>query len=507
MDIEQAKGQIADALRAYLARDALGNYRIPAVRQRPILLMGPPGIGKTQIMAQIAAEAGVGLVSYTMTHHTRQSAMGLPFLEERVYDGTAHTVTRYTMSEILASVHELMERTGIREGILFLDEINCVSETMAPMMLQFLQCKTFGNQPLPEGWLIVAAGNPPEYNRSVRDFDVVTLDRVRRIDVEPDFGVWKSYALRKGIHGAVVSYLEIRGEHFYKVEESADGPRAATARGWEDLSELIGVYEDLGLRVDQDVIGQYIQVPEIARGLAGYLDLYYKYQRAYGVGSVLEGRWEAVTAITLREAPFDERVAVLGLLISRLGAMAREVWRQDALTEALHEALTEVRDRIADEGAGALLDRIVRERRGRLTAERESGRLDTERRDLLQRTAATLETYRGRLREAGTDADPEAAMGSLRDWYAGEVDRRERLGTETGAAFGHAFRFLEEAVGQGQELALFVTEIAASYHASWFVEEFGCEAYDRHSRELFFEDRRSRIRDRILSAKGAGTDG
>jgi hypothetical protein len=91
-----------------------------------------------------------------------------------------------------------MENTGLREGILFLDEINCVSETLAPMMLQFLQCKTFGNRALPEGWIIAAAGNPPEYNKSVRDFDVVTLDRVRRIDVEADFSVWKTYARRPG---------------------------------------------------------------------------------------------------------------------------------------------------------------------------------------------------------------------------------------------------------------------------------------------------------------------
>ncbi len=139
------------------------------------------------------------------------------------------------MSEIIASVYELMERTGLKEGILFLDEINCVSETLAPMMLQFLQCKTFGNQTLPEGWLIVAAGNPPEYNKSVRDFDVVTLDRVKRIDVAEDFGVWKEYAYRKGIHGAVVSYLEIRKDHFYRIETTVDGLQFVTARGWEDL--------------------------------------------------------------------------------------------------------------------------------------------------------------------------------------------------------------------------------------------------------------------------------
>ena len=56
----------------------MGEYAIPAIRQRPILLMGPPGIGKTQIMEQAARECGVALVAYTITHHTRQSAVGLP---------------------------------------------------------------------------------------------------------------------------------------------------------------------------------------------------------------------------------------------------------------------------------------------------------------------------------------------------------------------------------------------------------------------------------------------
>ena len=84
------------------------------------------------------------------------------------------------MSEIIASVYDRIRETGLKEGILFIDEINCVSETLAPTMLQFLQCKTFGSHKVPEGWIIVAAGNPPEYNKSVREFDVVTLDRIKR---------------------------------------------------------------------------------------------------------------------------------------------------------------------------------------------------------------------------------------------------------------------------------------------------------------------------------------
>ena len=139
MNIKQAKQEIANTLKAYLSKDELGNYLIPPVRQRPVLLMGPPGVGKTQIMEQVAAETGVGLVAYTITHHTRQSAVGLPFIEKRTYGGEEYAVTEYTMSEILASVYSLMEKTGLKEGILFLDEINCVSETLAPMMLQFPQ--------------------------------------------------------------------------------------------------------------------------------------------------------------------------------------------------------------------------------------------------------------------------------------------------------------------------------------------------------------------------------
>lgn len=62
-------------------------------------------------------------------------------------------------------------------------------------MLQFLQNKTFGSHKVPEGWMIIAAGNPPEYNKAVREFDIVTLDRVRKIEISPDCEVWLEYAV------------------------------------------------------------------------------------------------------------------------------------------------------------------------------------------------------------------------------------------------------------------------------------------------------------------------
>ena len=187
MNIKRAKEEIRNTIEAYLLKNEYGEYEIPVMAQRPVFLIGAPGIGKTQIMEQISRECEIGLVAYTITHHTRQSAIGLPFIQTKIYGGKEYSVTEYTMSEIIAAVYEKIEQSGMKEGILFIDEINCVSETLAPTMLQFLQCKMFGNQSVPEGWIIVAAGNPPEYNKSVREFDVVTLDRIKRIDVEADF--------------------------------------------------------------------------------------------------------------------------------------------------------------------------------------------------------------------------------------------------------------------------------------------------------------------------------
>ncbi len=502
MNIQQAKEEITNTIKAYLSRDELGNYRIPSLRQRPVLLMGPPGIGKTQIMEQIAAQTGIGLISYTITHHTRQSAIGLPFIEHRTYDGEDVTVTEYTMSEILASVHNLMEKTGIREGILFIDEINCVSETLAPMMLQFLQCKTFGNQKLPEGWIIVAAGNPPEYNKSVRDFDVVTLDRVRRINVEPDFTVWKQYADKKGLHGAVVSYLDINKDSFFQIETTADGLQFATARGWEDLSELLTTYEQIGIKVSREVIEEYIQMPSIARDFANYLELYYKYQQIYHVDEILKGSWQKINLIQLQDAPFDERIAVMSLILSRLREDCRRARHLDQLCVALHEHLLKVRDQAADGAAcTGVLRELAEQTRRQLRSGMQAGNLDIPTRNAGLRVIHALEDYQSRLQTEGVPEKKQ--FDRLKAYFTQHIAARDQAADLAHTHLDNAFAYLEKAFGDSQEMVLFVTELTAGEHTSWFIQNFGCDAYFRHNQDLLFEDRRKDLNRQIIQAKRA----
>ena len=102
MNIAEAKTQVKDTIEAYLTKDGSGMHVIAPAHQRPVFLLGAPGIGKTAIMEQIARELGIGLVSYSMTHHTRQSALGLPFITHHDFEGFSYDASEYTMSEIIA---------------------------------------------------------------------------------------------------------------------------------------------------------------------------------------------------------------------------------------------------------------------------------------------------------------------------------------------------------------------------------------------------------------------
>lgn len=498
MNIKRAKEEIKDTIEAYLLKDDAGEYIIPRVRQRPVLLMGPPGIGKTQIMEQAARECGVGLVAYTITHHTRQSAVGLPFIERKMYGDQEYAVTEYTMSEIVASIYNKMEETGMREGILFIDEINCVSETLAPTMLQFLQNKTFGSHMIPDGWIITAAGNPPEYNKSVREFDVVTLDRIKKIEVEPDLGVWKEYAYKENIHPAIISYLGIKGGYFCQIETTVDGRLFATPRGWEDLSQLIQVYERLGKQADRDVVGQYIQHPKIAKDFANYLELYYKYQNDYQVEEILSGTIREELCNRVAKAAFDEKLSVTGLLLSKLVEGFRELRNKNKMMEMLLDQLKHYRQDIsggAADPAGALAA-LVSALEAETAKRRKGGLLERQEERRRRCVILVLEQYSQQMREVNPSGEDEA-WEWVRKQFMAESDLYESMKSSCGQRLEHAFDFMEASFGSGQEMVIFVTELNTSQACVEFLNQYRCDRYYQYNKELLFDERESDIRSRI----------
>lgn len=486
MNIKEAKQELVRAVRAYMEKDGQGQYVIPMLRQRPILLMGPPGVGKTQIMEQVARECETLLVAYTITHHTRQSAVGLPYIEKEEYGGKTYSVTQYTMSEIIASIYQRMEDTGFREGILFIDEINCVSETLAPTMLQFLQCKTFGNQKIPEGWVIVAAGNPPEYNKSVREFDVVTLDRVRRMDIEADYEVWKEYARGAGVDRALLAYLDLHPKNFYRMEMDVDGMQFVTARGWEDFSHMLQAYRRQKVSLSPEMVYEYLRLMDVAEDVAAYLDLYEKYQDDYGIGEILRGQVSTEIYRRLYDAGFDERLAVVNLLLDKLFQGMEQVQWQKKNTDAWYDFLKEYRRRIeGEENPRACYEKLLLERKQTWEARRNAGLWSGKEWPLYQQLGGQLE---GCAPAGGRDA--RESFGEAKEGFEECRRQLEGLREEWAKKLECAFDFLEEAFGEGEEMIVFVTELTMSQDGVAFLADYHCERYLQYSERLLVGSRR-----------------
>lgn len=508
MNIKQAKQEIKNTVKAYLMKDEDGVYRIPAVRQRPILLMGPPGIGKTQIMEQITRECHIGLVSYTITHHTRQSAVGLPFIVEEEFAGQNYSVTGYTMSEIIASVHRKMKDTGLKEGILFIDEINCVSETLAPTMLQFLQCKTFGNQKVPEGWIIVAAGNPPEYNKSVRGFDMVTLDRVRRMDIEADFSVWKEYARAQGVSNILLSYLELRPQNFYRVQADVDGMQFVTARGWEDLSGLMDTYEELQIPVTEDVICQYVAHKEIAKDVAAYVDLYRKYEDHYDIPEILRGRVKAEVYQRILHASFDEKLSLVNLLLAGLNRYFHEISDIRAVTDGWFGFLKRYRQELLEAysqkkgDALSIYETMASEFEEAFAGEKASGFLTREDERIRNDQIKCIRLGKPEQAEVlKADGDSSKIFDLARKDFAKKTEELEQAETKAGDALERAFDFIENAFAGGQELVVFVTELTMGKESSAYLSEHECTRYMKYNKELLLGTKRAELMAEIETGK------
>jgi hypothetical protein len=350
---------------------------------------------------------------------------------------------------------------------------------------------------VPPGWVIVAAGNPPEYNKSVREFDIVTLDRVKRIDVEADLEVWKDYAYEHQIHPAVIAYLNLKQDRFYHMEQTPSGKYFVTARGWEDLSEILCSYEELDIECGESLMLQYLQEPETARDFAGYYQLYRKYRTDYRISEILDGSAERTVIeaklALVRAAAYDERLSVAGLILSAWNGYFEKFGEMERFLRRFHEELKQIQVWLQE---GTELDVCLERKKHARKIRAEAGLLSPDEERLEAQVLEKLEDIR-LASQIQRKKSPGEASDLLKESFARELDRRNALVTKTQNALERGFSFAEEAFGDGPELTLMVSDLTCNQSAMEFIRTFGCDRYFAHCDDVLLQNRQKKLMERI----------
>lgn len=216
----------------------------------PTFLMGPPGIGKTDMVADAAKSLGLSLHVETLATMEPVDLRGLPFRE-----GDA---VKWSKPEFLARLESLGA-----SSVLFIDEANANAQAMQVPLMQLVLARRIGPHELPPGCRIVLAGNRQADRAAATRIPTALANRLCFLDVEPDLKAWLSWAAAADIHPAVVAFLMLRGEGTHSRPgllfnfdvAKADARSFATPRAWAAVSRVVDA---------PDVIR-----PEIVKGLVG----------------------------------------------------------------------------------------------------------------------------------------------------------------------------------------------------------------------------------------------
>ena len=239
---------------------ALHHFLDGLVRQHLMLstmIWGPPGVGKSSIVAQVAAAHQLRCIDIRLSQLAPTDLRGLPVAE--------NGVARWYPSEFLP-------REGA--GVLFLDEVNLAPPSMQGMAQQLILDRQVGNYVVPEGWYIWAAGNRKEDRAAVFDMPASLANRFLHLQVEPDLESFKIFALSAGIPEQVIAFLSYRPALLHRLDPQQ--PSWPSPRSWAMASRLHAAGFDIAPAVGegaasefQAFIQHYQNLPSLARILEG----------------------------------------------------------------------------------------------------------------------------------------------------------------------------------------------------------------------------------------------
>ena len=202
---------------------------------------------------------------------------------------------------------------------------------------------------------------------------------------------------------------------------------------------------------------------------------------------ILEGKWDAVTVQKIEAAPLDEHLSIVSLLNGKLSGLFAECFRMDSYVSKLYEYLICYRD----SQSTMMLEDVLRIAEKDLEDQKRAELLTREEEKTMLRVIETLERFSAGLK--GELFIGDAAFDEVRAMFNRETDALTSMLTQTSAVLENAFRFLEDAFGESQEMVVFVTELNANYYGTWFIRENGCDLYYRYNKGLLFDERQQEI--------------
>lgn len=223
------------------------------------MIWGPPGVGKSSIVAQTARAHGLGFIDVRLSQLAPTDLRGLPV----PVDG----VSKWYPPEFLP--------TG-GAGVLFLDELNMAPPTMQGMAQQLILDRKVGSYTLPEGWFVWAAGNRKEDRAAVFDMPAPLANRFVHLEVSPDLESFKHYGFGAGIHERILAFLAFRPALLHQIDSKR--PAWPSPRSWEMASALM----KWGLDV----------APVVGEGAAAELEAFARvYEVLPQLGAILAGQF------------------------------------------------------------------------------------------------------------------------------------------------------------------------------------------------------------------------
>lgn len=295
------------------------------------------------------------------------------------------------------------------------------------------------------------------------------------------------YGWKQEVHGAVISYLSIKKDRFYCVEDTPEGNNFVTARGWEDLSELLKSYEYLGVEITESLVVQFLQKEDTARDFAAYYQLYKKYGSDYGISGILPGEtdkhiFKEKTAMAARGS-FEERFTVVNLLVAALNCEAAEYEQKNQEIHALYSMLSYLKNFLSGKDRISAAEEFLHSQKNSIRIKVQAELISSKERKLQEYAVKTIEEYYLAVREEHI-TDAMEGIEKIRCLFAQEPKLLESLADKMTKKLKKAFDFVEEAFGDGQEMVLFVSEITANSRLSGFIGTYGCEPYFYYSEKL-----------------------